>query len=211
MSSPGRAHWSISSYVYKFLSTTKDRGLTYSRIPDGLKLTGTCDSNHLSDYGDEKENRKNTLGWAFFLGGAAVDVRSRKAQRGSCSSAESESQALWDAIREAVWLRRMCKEFGIEQLTSTVIESDSQIAIRLTEEHCESERSKHWDAEYGLIREEVGQRESVTVKFVDTANCVGDALNKALGRTAFERHARRLLVEAWAFPDRTDLCDAADL
>ena len=59
--------------------------------------------------------------------------------------------------------------------------------------------------------DEVGQRESVTVKFIDTANCVGDVLTKALGRTAFERHARRLLGEAWVFPDRTDLCDAADL
>ena len=76
-------------------------------------------------------------------GGFAIDTVYKKL--------EPESQALWDAIREAVWLRRMCREFGIEQLTSTVIESDSQIAIRLTEEHCESERSKHWDAEYGLI------------------------------------------------------------
>ena len=47
-------------------------------------------------------------------------------------------EALWDAIRECVWLRRVCKEFNIEQLDSTVIDCDSQIAIRLTEEHCES-------------------------------------------------------------------------
>ena len=77
--------------------------------------------------------------------------------RHACSSAESETQALWDAIREAVWLRRMLKEMGHEQLDSTIVECDSQIAIRLSEEHCESARSKHWDAEYGLIREEVGR------------------------------------------------------
>ena len=52
-------------------------------------------------------------------------------------------------------------------MDSTVIECDSQIAIRLTEEHFESERPKQWDAECQLIREEVGQRESVSVRFVD--------------------------------------------
>ena len=114
---------------------------------NGLTLRGSCDANHLCDYGDEKENMHNTLGWAFLLGGAAVSVRSRKAQRPSCSSAESETQAMWDCIREAIWLRRMLREFGQEQMDSTIIECDSQIAIRLSEEHCESERSKHWDAE----------------------------------------------------------------
>ena len=208
MANPGRAHWSISSYVYKFLSSTKDRGLTYSQKPNGMTLVGSSDANHLCDYGDEKENRKNTLGWAFFLAGAAVSVRSRKAQRASCSSCESETQALWDAIRECVWLRRTCKEFGIEQMDSTVIECDSQIAIRLTEEHCESERSKHWDAEYQLIREEVGQRESVSAKFVETSLQTSDVLTKPVTRSIFERHSRRLLGEEWLFDGEADL--AAD-
>ena len=67
-------------------------------------------------------------------------------------------------------------------MDSTVIECDSQIAIRLTEEHCESERSKHWDAEYQLIREEAGQRESVSVKFAEkTALQTSDVLTKPVG------------------------------
>ena len=35
-----------------------------------------------------------------------VKVMSRKAQRASCSSCESETQALWDAIRECVWSQK---------------------------------------------------------------------------------------------------------
>ena len=187
--------------MYKFLSTTKERGLTLTHQRDGLTLRGSCDANHLPDYGDEKENRHNTIGWAFFLCGAAISVRSRKAQRGSCSSAESETQGLWDSIREAIWLRRMLKEMGHEQLDSTIIECDSQIAIRLSEEHCESERSKHWDAEYGLIREEVGQRESVKTVWVETSRHASDALTKGLTRSSFERHMRRLMGEEWLFPN----------
>ena len=132
-------------------------------------------------------------------GGAAVSVRSRKAQRPSCSSAESETQSLWDCIREAVWLRRMLKEFGVEQYDSTVIECDSQIAIRLSEEHCESERSKHWDAEYHLIRSEVGQRESVKIQWQETSRHCSDALTKGLTRSLFEKHTTRLMGEPWIF------------
>ena len=95
----------------------------------------------------------------------------------------------------------MLKEMGHEQLDSTTIECDSQIAIRLSEEHCESERSKHWDAEYGLIREEVGQRESVKTVWVETSRHVSDALTKGLTRQAFERHMRRLMGEEWLFPN----------
>ena len=103
-----------------------------------------------------------------------------------------------------MWLRRCCREFGIEQKDSTIIECDSQIAIRFTEEHCESERSKHWDAEYQLIREEVGQRESVAVKFVESAWCCADVLTKPVTRTLFERHSRRLLGEEWLFEGEDD-------
>ena len=79
--------------------------------------------------------------------------------------------------------------------------SDSQIAIRLSEGHCESERSKHWDAEYGLIQEEVGQRESVKIVWVETSLHCADALTKPLPRPAFERHVRRLVGEEWLFAD----------
>ena len=86
-------------------------------------------------------------------------------------------------------------------MDSTVIECDSQIAIRLTEEHCESERSKHWDAEYQIIREEVGQRESVAAKSVEAALQTSDVLTKPVSRAIFERHAKRLLGEEWLFEE----------
>ena len=94
----------------------------------------------------------------------------------------------------------MLKEMGHEQLDSTIVECDSQIAIRLSEEHCESARSKHWDAEYGLIREEVGQRESVKTVWIETAKHCSDALTKGLTRQLFETHARRLMGDEWLFP-----------
>jgi hypothetical protein len=201
MAKPNRSMWRMTSYLLKFLSSTKNRGLIYSRTDGPLTLTGVCDANHLCDYGDGKENRKNTLGWAFMLGGASISVRSRKAQRASSSSAESETQSLWDATREAVWLRRLCKELGIEQVDPTMIECDSQVAIRLTEEDCESDRTKHWDGEYQIIRSEVNDRESVKIKFVPTADCVGDTLTKPLGRRAFDQHSAALMGNEWLFED----------
>ena len=199
MSCPGLKTWQYSSYALKCLSSTHNRGLIYSHSDNGMTLRGVCDANHLSDYGNAKENRKNTIGWAFFLGNASVSVRSRKAQRPSCSTAESETQALWDAIREAAWLRRMLKDFGIEQLHSTVIECDSQVAIRLTEEDCESERPKHWDGEFHCIRNEVNERESVKIQFVESGKCTADIFTKPLSRRLFDEHSTRLLGREWMF------------
>ena len=95
----------------------------------------------------------------------------------------------------------MCKEFGEEQLDSTIIECDSQVAIRLTEDDCESDRSKHWDGEYHCIRSEVNQRESVKIKFVQSNQCVADALTKPLTRKLFDQHTAKLLGEVWLFDE----------
>ena len=69
------------------------------------------------------------------------------------------------------------------------------------------DRTKHWDAEYQLIREEVRQRESVAVKFVETNLQTSDVLTKPTPRATFERHAKRLLGEEWLFEEdvRADL------
>ena len=98
-------------------------------------------------------------------------------------------------------MRRLCKELGVEQLESTIIECDSQVAIRLTEEDCESERTKHWDGEFQMIRTEVNDRESIRIKFVPTAECVGDTLTKPLSRRAFDQHSSTLLGAEWLFED----------
>ena len=59
----------------------------------------------------------------------------------------------------------------------------------------------------GTVR--VGQRESVSVKFVETALQTSDVLTKPVTRGIFERHSRRLLGEKWLFDGEADL--ATDL
>ena len=50
----------------------------------------------------------------------------------------------------------------------------------------------------------MGQRESVSVKFVETALQVSDVLTKPVTRGIFERHSRRLLGEGWLFDSEGD-------
>ena len=68
-------------------------------------------------------------------------------------------------------------------------------------QNCEPERSRHWDAEYQLIRSEVGQRESVKIQWMETGRHCSDALTKGLTRSLFEKHTQRLMGEPWIFPD----------
>ena len=61
--------------------------------------------------------------------------------------------------------------------------------------------SRNAEYMYQLIREEVGQRESVAVKFVETKHQTSDVLAKPAPRATFERHARRLLGKEWLFEE----------
>lgn len=67
------------------------------------------------------------------------------------STTKAKYMALMEASKEAIWLKRLAKEFGIAQ-NLVVIQSDSQSAIYLVKNQVFHERSKHIDVQYHRIR-----------------------------------------------------------
>ena len=73
----------------------------------------------------------------------------------SKSSAESDCVVSSGACQEAVWLRRLLADIGLEQKGPSTIYEDNQGAIELTKNPRFHNRSKHIDVSFHYIREQV--------------------------------------------------------
>nr|GEY50390.1 retrovirus-related Pol polyprotein from transposon TNT 1-94 [Tanacetum cinerariifolium] len=89
---------------------------------------------------------------------------------------EAEYMALKEAVKEAIWLRRLLEELGVELNTMTV-NYDNQGVIHLSRNHIFHERTKHINMRYHFIRE-VLEAKTVKVLKVGSDHNAADALVK---------------------------------
>ncbi|CAI7763334.1 unnamed protein product [Closterium sp. NIES-54] len=125
--------------VAKYLGQTPTVGLQYSAAaqrrqkgadgvePGHLFLTAFSDASFAS----EPEYMTSVGGFICCVGGGPTAWESKKQVDQALSSVESEYMALFRAVREIVWQRRLLAELGEEQQGPTPLYCDSQGAIAL--------------------------------------------------------------------------------
>nr|GEV14644.1 putative ribonuclease H-like domain-containing protein [Tanacetum cinerariifolium] len=94
------------------------------------------------------------------------------------STIEAEYMALTEAVKEAIWLRGLLEELGVE-LNRVTVNCDNQGAIHLSRNHVFHERTKHINMRYHFIRE-VLEAKTVEVLNVGTEHNDADALTKVV-------------------------------
>ncbi|CAI7856786.1 unnamed protein product [Closterium sp. NIES-53] len=125
--------------VAKYLGQTATVGLQFSAAaqrsqkgadgvePGRLFLTAFSDAS----YASEPEDMTSVGGFICCVGGGPTAWESKKQVDQALSSVESEYMALFRAVREIVWQRRLLAELGEEQQGPTPLYCDSQGAIAL--------------------------------------------------------------------------------
>ncbi|GKC34419.1 hypothetical protein Tco_1046803, partial [Tanacetum coccineum] len=91
---------------------------------------------------------------------------------------EAEYMALTEAVKEAIWLRGLLEELGVE-INTMAVNCDNQGVIHLSWNHVFHERTKHINVRYHFIRE-VLEAKTVKVLKVGTEHNVADALTKVV-------------------------------
>ncbi|XP_047325338.1 secreted RxLR effector protein 161-like [Impatiens glandulifera] len=140
MSNPDMPHWNALKWLLRYLKTTIDVGLTFSKCSVGTKLVGYVDSN----YANDKDNRKSTTSYVFTLYGSCISWKSQLQPIVALSTTESEYVAATKAFKEAIWLRAVLSEIGFLD-KNMVMFSDSQYAIQLCKNPVFHDRTKHID------------------------------------------------------------------
>jgi hypothetical protein len=174
LQNPGQAHWDAAIKVVRYLLKTKDVGITYDGML-GTQLVAYSDA----DWAGNRDDRRSVSGLVLMMCGAPVVWRSTFQKTVALSSTEAEYMALSDCVKECVWLRRLLKGMGSEQVDPTVIYEDNQGAMALAKNVGYQARTKHIDIRYHFIREKVASGE-VELVYVESKNQLADYLTKGL-------------------------------
>ncbi|GJT76959.1 hypothetical protein Tco_1043684 [Tanacetum coccineum] len=139
-----------------------------------VDVTGFVDS----DYAKDPNKGRSITGYTFFVQGCVVSSKAMLQHVVALSTTEAEYMPLTEAVKEAIWLRGLLEELGVE-LNTVAVNCDNQGAIHLSLNHVFHERTKHINVRYHFIRE-VLEAKTVKVLKVGTQQNVADALTKVV-------------------------------
>jgi hypothetical protein len=188
--SPTTQHWDAAMLVLRYLASTRDMGIEYG---SGGGLQGYADA----DFAGNVDNRRSTTGYVFTLNGGAVSWGSKLQPTVAVSTTEAEYMAAGAAVKEALFLRKLGPELGLQLDAGGVsIRGDNTAALALLVNPISSERSKHIDVLHHFARERALRKE-VVFSYIATQEMVADALTKALVPALFIACREGMGVKAW--------------
>ncbi|CAI7845099.1 unnamed protein product [Closterium sp. NIES-54] len=173
--------------VAKYLGQTPTIGLQYSAAaqrrqkgadgvePGRLFLTAFS----YASYASEPEGMTSVGGFICCVGGGPTAWKIKKQVDQALSSVESEYMALFRAVREIVWQRRLLAELGEEQQGPTPLYCDSQGAIALAKNPVLHGLTKHMRVKWHWTRSMVAAGE-VELHYVKTTGQPVDMMTKRL-------------------------------
>jgi Reverse transcriptase (RNA-dependent DNA polymerase) len=188
ISNPGPAHWTAAKRVLQYLSYTLDMGIIFTK-GESKGILAYSDS----DWGQDIDTRRSTTGYVITLAGAPISWKSKRQSTVATSSVHAEYMALYDTIREVVWLRTLLQEMGFPESGPTKVYGDNQGCLAICSNLRTDSRTKHIDIKYHFNREQV-QGGMIDLEYCPTGGMVADSLTKPtnISKYLWCRHAMGL-------------------
>jgi ribonuclease HI len=176
--------------IYKYLRSTIDLGLVYSRCKSILDF-------QLKIYADAafdvNEGSKSQTGYFIKLGHCNIYSQSRKQNIIAQSSCEAEYIAMTDSSNEAIGICYLLKELiGVNNFNPhMVIYTDSTAAMSYSNNQKQS-KMKHINRRLNVIKDRIKNSE-LTVRYISTEEQVADMLTKALNKDRYVKLRSELM------------------
>ncbi len=180
LSAPTDVHWRAGIHVLRYLAGTQDLVLHYRRT--GGRLYAYSDASWAND----SQSSKSRSGYVFMLAGAAVSWRSQKQSLVATSSTEAEYYGIAECMKEAIYLRQLMEQLGLDVSEPTVVYEDNKPAIHIATNSMTTGRSKHFRIRMHFIRDEL-QKRTAQLKYCNTSAMAADIMTKILSRELTER------------------------
>jgi hypothetical protein len=185
-SSPKKIHCDMARQILYYLRAYPQYALQYPKGKD-LKVTGYSDSS----WGNN-EDYSSITGFLFLVGGALITWSSKKQSVVALSSTEAEYVAATAATQEALWIKMLLSELGINQDCVTIFE-DNEACINLSKNPQEFKRTRHIQVKYHFIRTHV-KNNLIALKYCPTKDQLADFLTKGVSGIRLQELMNRIGV-----------------
>lgn len=183
---PDETHLEKALYIIRYLNTTSNYKLVYSKNGDETGVHAHTDS----DWASEKSTSKSTTGFMVNLANGIILWKSVRQTTIALSSTEAEYMAMSDCAKQLTWIHQMINEIGFPMKTLT-LRGDNQGSIFMAQNPITNARSKHINIRVHHIREKVDDG-LIRLEFIEGTNNPADMFTKNLARPLFEKHRSKL-------------------
>ena len=175
---PSPKHMHTAKHIITYLKTTPKMSLVF----DGVSNKGLIAFTD-SDWASNKISRRSQTGYFFQLAGASFAWQSRAQKTVALSSTEAKYMALSNCSRQAVWIKSLLSELGINVLLIHVA-GDNQSSLFIGSNPVTGKRSKHIDIQYHYIRQCLEEKK-ISLYFVEGSKNPADMFTKNHGKVKF--------------------------
>jgi len=188
MANPGKEHWTIVKWVFRYLKGSIDKVLVYGGAKE-LKEPNIIGYTN-ADYASDLDKRRSSTGYVFQLWNSTISWKTNLQPVVALSTTGSEYIAMTEAVKESLWLKGLVSEL-LGNNVKAILKCDSQSAIHLAKNQNHHERTKHIDIRYHFIREILEKKEINLIKVAGNDNAA-NMFTKAVHMSKLH-HCLRLL------------------
>jgi hypothetical protein len=212
MNCPSEEAVKAAQQVIRYAYGTKELGITYTRGAGGsphladvqvsslgvymhsrkneIAVDDVMKDSHLmgtyadADLAGDEGTRKSTSGYAVMLHGGIISWISKLQSTVALSTAEAETIAGMEAVKQVMHLRLFLSELGQDQGGPSVVYEDNNAAIALAHGREQSKRAKHYQLKVHFLNDSFVKGVFAYEK-VATKEQLADVFTKALPRDDF--------------------------
>ncbi|GKC80466.1 ribonuclease H-like domain-containing protein [Tanacetum coccineum] len=172
----GTSHFDVGLRVLKYLKLALGSGIGFSKSGNGFKVIAFSDSN----WAKCLMTRRSVSGYCVFVNGDLISWKIKKQVTLSKSSAKAEYKAMASTTCEVMWMLKVLQDLDLDGLAPVTLYYDNKSAIQIAANPVMHEKTKHFEIDVHLVRENVASG-LIKIEKVDSKSQVVDILTNALG------------------------------
>lgn len=184
--------WTNIKAIFRYLKGTSHLKLKFKRDLNSDILHGFVDA---SFAGCTTDKSKSTTGFCFMSHNSTICWATKRQSTVASSSTEAEYMALFEAIKEAIWLKQLLQSIHIDINFPITIFEDNQPCIDIANNPVNNNRSKHFDIKYHYSRERIIDTKDVVLVYISTDEQVADILTKNTSSNIFLKLRKQIGME----------------
>jgi len=166
-------HFLAAKRILRYVKGTLDLGILYPYSQKNIE--GEVFDYSDSDWCDDKDDRKNTVGYVFKFGTSPISWCSKKQSVVALSTCEAEYIVAVMTTCQALWLEALMEELNMRDCSPMRLLIDNKPTIDLAKHPVAHDRSKHIETKFHFLRDQVS-KEKLELEFCRSEDQVADIL-----------------------------------